>query len=233
MPVPTLARRCAAAIALLLLALAVAACGPEPTPTPPASEQQTADPATILEQACASLLVLDHDMTLILNFRSRENVGFHQYSEGDYATAINYYEDGEPVTHLEEVFVDGVVYRRMSMESPPVFSDWGILPEPSKHPTAVCSPAGAPSGETNALRWYPTARLLEWSIPAPASAPEWEKTSYSYRLWVDDQGRPKRGELVATMPPSVGTEEAETATVTETYSGYGEPNAITAPLVEK
>lgn len=146
---------------------------------------------------------------------------------------VELYLPGEDtaVGKFEHIFKDGVGYFRLnSHDAPETWDPWEVLgtnpPELSQN-TPCFSAEGSSIEE--ATRSGSSERHFVWNTSTVGESVE------KNEFWVDSAGRPVRGLVTVTEAPATSTTgEMRSPRVIRrfetTYSGFGEPNIITAPI---
>ncbi len=244
--------------AALLAACGVASQSDEPlsTPTQPAVTA-TATPATASSTAfvptstavparpCAGIANADYDQIRVVRLSDgrRQELNY-RYSSGNYhVETVAYDSDGLLELRADAIWKEETYYYRGSadLETPNTITQWMVLdsdldfslPVPygcAGEASAVNSDNDDSRSETNT-----DLRHLIWERESQDNRTMWQ-------MWVDSNGRPVRGLVTVYHVPQeseasgaggrsdgVRTPEVD-YTIEETYSGFGEPNTITAPI---
>ena len=222
-----------------------------PTPTTtPATTSSTAfvpTPTEALARPCAGIANAEYDQIRVVRRSdgSRQELNY-RYSGGDYhVETVVYDSDGLLELRADAIWKEETYYYRGSadLETPNTITQWMVLdsdldfslPVPNGcagEASAVNSDNGDSRSETNT-----NLRHLIWEAEASSLT---DRTMWE--MWVDSNGRPVRGLVTvyhvpqesevpgaSGQPEGVRTPEVE-YTIEETYSGFGEPNTITAPI---
>ena len=183
-----------------------------------------------VQRACDMLAGNDHDAVIVATAGSEKTVYNLAFSGSDVHMTVELYVPGEEaaVGQFQHISKDGVTYFRLNSHNTPetwepVGGIWG--PTPPNLPRT--RPALAPEGFLHRgrdLYQVPLYAHFVWN--------DWLAVGESVEeneLWVDSAGRPVRG--LVTVTESAATSRVIRRFET-TYSGFGEPNSITAPIVE-
>ncbi len=207
--------------------------------------------ARAFTRVCTSVLTEEYDQTRTLRYPDGSRIVYTfshsipsgSYGElGNYRSAVEIYDsDGMVILERGESIVkDGYLYGRgsVSREEPETLGPWELWQDN----LGPLFPKGC-VGDVRASGVEGTnedanLRHLVWEEEASflGERDKWE-------LWVDPDGRPVRG-LVTVYEVAEQSTDASGAsgnsgssptpialyTIEETYSGFGEPNVITAPI---
>lgn len=206
--------------------------------------------AHALQQACDAMAEQNYDAVKVSTADSGKVSFTFAFSGSDFrADAVIYHADGETVAAKSEyVIKDGVWYAResASLDDPDTLGDWSIW-QTGLDPDLAVPCFGEDSSEairSATVESSPSSseRRIVWKTESDG------RTTTQHVLWVDSTGRPTRGRITVTQPseenqPSEaagGASSAGTSQLTpvpkvivqveETYSGFGEPNIIAAPI---
>lgn len=235
-------RSCAAALLAASLALALSACGeasPSPNPIPAATSAPTANPTstatdlrTLAEQTCEAMKTLDYDVAYTAVSARQEGVltVIARVSDGDKHQVLTSVTPSG-TAHGETIQVDGVMYSRESaQDNPAVLGEWRIVGENMSRADPL--PCFEPETIARAI-----ALGLSSEEPHHSAAAASIGGSVLNEFWLDSSGRLARWRRTVTLPNENGAGEAspnealEQVITNQTYSGYGEPNVITAPVL--
>ena len=138
--------------------------------------------------------------------------------------------DGAVMGKSESILKDGALYERWTTDAPDVYGEWEFMGSDfGPDPPLPCIDAGGfeygAAGASDEAHYVSHTFLSE------------REGSVREEFWADSSGRPVRGRKTLFAPASdLGANAASdapsnvTATIELTYSGYGEPNIITAPI---
>ena len=215
--------------------------------------------AQVLQRACDTLAESDYDVAKVETTDSDKLVTTFSHSGADVHVFIKQYNpDGSTLlAKLEWVIKDGVWYVRGSAgpDNPDTWSEWeiaqtGLDGQPNPPPCFGAEDSSVQES-SNGARGASGASGEEESSDSTERHFVWQtttegNTTEKHEFWVDSTGRPVRGlvtvtEASAAPAPSDGANGARGASqptssprvrtrVEETYSGFGEPNVITAPI---
>ena len=234
-------RSCAAAMLAASLALALSACGegaPSPNPITTATSAPTANPAptatdlrTAAEQACAAMKTLDYDVEYTAVSTRQEGVltVAARVSDGDKHQVLTSVTPSG-TAHGETIQVDGVMYSRESaQDNPAVLGEWRIVGENMSRADPL--PCFAPETIARAIALGLSSKEPHYSAAAASIG-----GSVLNEFWLDSSGRLARWRRTVTLSNETDAsaagqnEDLEQIITNQTYSGYGEPNVITAPV---
>lgn len=222
------------AMALAILGSALVACGavaPTPTATPMPTPTAT-DLRTVAEQACKAMKTMDYDIASTVVSTHQEGVltGDARVSGGDSRQVLTVITPNG-IAHGETARIDGVMYSRESIQNnPTIFGEWAIVGE---------NISGADSLPCFGPETIARAIALGASSEEPHHSSNYESVG-NFELnefWLDSSGRLARWRRTVTLSNENGVSEAsqnkplEQIITNQTYSGYGEPNVITAPAL--
>ena len=159
-----------------------------------------------------------------------------RYSGDDYHfVSVSTAPDGTTIVRADLILKDSTMYGRESLpDNPDAYSDWsvvgegmsGAMPLPCIDPSSYES--GARSSESDEPHYVTSMFLSE------------EEGSMQEEFWADATGRPVRSRRTFYPPDAVVDEASGTSAedvalgvIHFTYSGYGDPNVITAPTLPR
>ena len=232
------------ASALAVVGVALAACGematptatPMPTPMPTVMPTLAPfDAREAAEQACEALKATsDYDVAYSIADTQEEGaLTIEAQVSGDDMRQVLSYPTPLGVAIDETIRKDGVTYTRYNTEDDPVsFSDWRIAHMATSKLMLCFDPEifidGVVQEGSSYERRYSSISTSH------------EDTTV-HEFWVDHSGRPSRLRITVTFPNEGAMDGGTTGTsddaasrqivITETYSGFGEPNVITAPTL--
>lgn len=189
--------------------------------------------AQALQQACDTMAESDYDKTSVGTTDVDQFTATSSISGNNGHVTLSIYEpDGTTlILQVETILENGVLYRRESVAlNHDTFGDWSIWRTgASSDLTLPCFGA-----DTSAAGGSAT---IQGSSGSPERRIVW-KTEETYDgittqhvLWVDSTGRLVRGEIVEIpYDAAAGSSSGGKVVLEETYSGFGEPNIITAPI---
>ncbi len=203
--------------------------------------------AQALQQACDTMAESDYDKTQVERGEAQTLDATVAVSGGDSHVELNIYDaDGESLLDkIEWIIKDEVVYARGSISPDDLntLGEWGI------YKTAIAPDLAVPcfgadvsaAGGSAAIEGSSSSseRRIVWKTEPDGGI------TIQHVLWVDSTGRPVRGQVIK-VPPGAGAADASGAfgaastgddsssegrvVLEESYSGFGEPNIITAPI---
>ncbi len=215
-----------------LLIAAIAACGGEqPSLTPSSVATSTSPPASIPAPALLStsetcnLMETPYDVLVIATAAEvGEERAEIRHSGSDQHILSTYFDmDGVLIGKSEVIIKDRTrYYRESTKDNPDVYGNWRITqtnvprspPPPCLDPSRFDESASSSSDEPHLTR---EIFLSE------------EEGAMRGEYWADSAGRPVRERRTFFPPEYDGVTHTDTAVMEFTYSGYGEPNIITAP----
>lgn len=221
------------ALALAVAGVALVACGEAPTPTATLMSTPTAtDLRAVAEQACEAMKTMDYDIASTVVSTRQEGVLTvdARISSGDsHAVLTSITPSG--IAHGETVRIDGVMYSRESIQdNPTILGEWAIVGE---------NMSGADSLPCFSPETVARAIALGASSKEPHHSSNYGAVGDSVlnEFWLDSSGRLARWRRTVTLSNENSASEAsqnkplEQIITNQTYSGYGEPNTITAPAL--
>ena len=226
---------------------ATAVSTPASAVAPTESEAPTLAEAANFTRPCAGIADADYDQVrTLVHPDGYRTVSIFNHSSSDYnETITSYGPDGITVLGRgESVLKDGVYYVRVSKLSgdEDTLSQWVVVGT-NENPLFQKGCLGAvqvSDAQAVGEAEDEDLRHLVWEEEEFASQYEGERNVWE--MWVDSDGNPVRGLVtVYRVPeessasgaggPPDGVRTPEAAyTIEETYSGFGEPNTITAPI---
>ena len=203
------------------------AATPEPTPTR-ASAAVSAEEAV---RASCNLMTTPYDATTTASAPGEEWRWEVRYSGADrHEVQTIAAPDDTLIFRIEQIIKDRTrYYRESTAENPGVYGEWFVME--TNVPQSLSLPCLEPSSfERGASGSYSEPHYTSWMFLSE------EEGSVRNEYWADSTGRPIRA-LRTFYPPdaeeSGGTRAASdtgTGVLEFTYSGFGEPNIITAPI---
>lgn len=225
-----------AAFALTVVGVALAACGDAP-PTPAPTASPTTAPINAresVEQACEALTTSDYDIVYTnVDTRHEGALTIETQVSGDDMRQV--LRNSTPIkeTVTEIIHKDGVTYSRENLNADPnSFSDWRIIGQ--NMPTSEFTLCLDPEIFIDSVAQESSSSERRYSFNHTS-----EDGSIASEVWVDSSGRPSRLRTTTTFPiegvmggaTGAGDDAAPgQITITEVYSGFDEPNIITAPI---
>ena len=237
-------------LALAVVGVALAACGDAsatPAATPSAAPTATLisvetpiNAQEALNRACEVMVASDYDVTYTaVNPEGSMSIQARVSDGESHEVYTGMTTNGAIIARAEAIRIDGILYSRESIESAPhILGDWQIIGRdmPPAEPLPCFAPESFVSGMDQ------SSSLSERRYSSTLTQPEIPGETVLRELWINRDGRPVRGRTTYTYDTSgesqlggasgAATNEAPTQIViNETYSGYGEPNVITAPVL--
>ncbi len=213
-------------VALLLFSVGVVTWWLVPQESDSAYDVQAA-----VKQACDAMVLSDYDVTTTLSVPGIVGRMESRHSRNDLHRSWTSHDlEGNLLARGESILKAGTMFTRVTIDgAPSQFRDWGVVedwPEPEHLP---CLPAES-AASYEALQ-VGSGRTFTHTISLSP-----QEGTLTRQFWVDSSGRPTRGRRTFTPPDSVASNVAASDTqanvlvIDETYSGYGEPNIIVAPI---
>lgn len=219
-------------LALAVAGVALVACGEAPSPTATLMSTPTAtDLRAVAEQACEAMKTMDYDIASTVVSTRQEGVLTvdARISSGDSHEVLTSITPSG-IAHGETVRIGGVMYSRESIQdNPTILGEWAIVGE---------NMSGADSLPCFSPETIARAIALGASSEEPHhSNHESVGDSVLNEFWLDSSGRLARWRRTVTLSNENSASETsqnkplEQIITNQTYSGYGEPNVITAPAM--
>lgn len=191
------------------------------------SGQQLSASETV-RQACDMLAEDDHDAVIVATADSDRTVYNISFSGSDNHVTVELYVPGEEtaVGQFQHVSKDGLTYFRLNRHNTPeTWDPWEVVgtnpPELTQN-TPCFSAEGSSIEESTGPG--SSQRRFVWNTTAAG------ESVAKNELWVDSAGRPVRG-LITVSEASATSAAGVIRRFETTYSGFGEPNVIAAPVV--
>ena len=221
------------ALALAVAGVALVACGEAPTPTATLTPTPTAtDLRTVAEQACEAMKTMDYDIaSTVVSTRQEGVLTVDARISGGNSRQFLILIAPSGISHGETARIDGVMYSRESIQdNPTILGEWAIVGENISGANSL--PCFGPETIARAI-------ALGASSEEPHHSSNYESVGNSLlnEFWLDSSGRLARWRRTVTLSNENGVSEAsqnkplEQIITDQTYSGYGEPNVITAPAL--
>ena len=191
----------------------------------PAQQSSTSE---TVRQACDVLAETDHDAVIVATAGAEKTVYNLAFSGSDVHMTVELYVPGEDtaVGQFQHISKDGVTYFRLnSRNTPESWEPWEAsgtnLPELTQNTPCFSAGASIIEGATGPGSGE---RRFVWNTTAAG------ESAQNNELWVNSAGRPVRGLVTVSETPATSTTGVIRRFET-TYSGFGDPNSITAPIV--
>ena len=196
--------------------------------------------AQALSAACDTLAETDYDRVEVTTIDEGKATRTRAFSvSGDSARVegtLRYNDGSVPTIKVEDIRKDGVWYRRGSNpDNPSEWTPWGIFAGGYPSLALPCFDAGDSAVRDLArAEGDPGERRIVWWTASHGG------TTRQHILWLDSKGRPVKGRIVESSSNSAAVDAAAASAqgdtlgvkviMEETYSGFGEPNVVTAPF---
>ena len=213
-------------VALLLFSIGVVTWWLVPQESDSAYDVQAA-----VKQACDAMVLSDYDVTTTLSVPGIVGRMESRHSRNDLHRSWTSHDlEGNLLARGESILKAGTMFTRVTIDgAPSQFRDWEVVedwPDPELLP---CLPA-------HSAMSYEDLEVGEERTFSYTLFLSEQEGSQTRQFWVDSSGRPTRGRRTTTPPSSAASNAASSDTQAsalvfdETYSGYGEPNIIVAPI---
>ena len=182
----------------------------------------------VVRQTCDMLAENDHDAVIVATAGSEKTVYNLAFSGSNVHMTVELYVPGEEtaVGQFQHISKDGVTYFRLnSRNTPEAWEPWevsGTNPPQLTQNTPCFRAEGSFIEEATSPG--SSVRHFVWNTTVAGESVD------KNELWVDSAGRPVRGLVTVSEAPATSAAGVIRRFET-TYSGFGENNSITAPIV--
>ena len=193
-----------------------------------------------VQDVCTTMNVADYDVIHTYSIRGAPDIPDvdgrieSSYSGSDvHRIGTGTTPEGVLLSRSEVIVKDGRRFTRGSIsdDNPSSLSEWRVYEDADSGGPLPCFPSES-SASSDVTGSTAPGNERHYSYTTVLDAGEVTEIEETREFWVDSTGRPTRGRRTLTQPNPDGARAAASRTLTmhETYSGFGEPNVITAPI---